>query len=36
MHVGLTVSISSTPFPKFVVHCSTPDTNFGNKGVLVI
>src|SRR5580693_8226979 len=32
MHVGLTVSISSTPFPKFVILCSnTPDTNLGNK-----
>src|SRR5580692_7060701 len=30
MHVGLTVSISSTPFPKFVILCSnTPDTNLG-------
>jgi hypothetical protein len=33
MHVGLTVSISSTPFPKFVILCSSiPGTNLGNNG----
>src|SRR5580698_7642477 len=31
MHVGLTVSISSTPVPKFVIHGSIPLTNLGNK-----
>jgi hypothetical protein len=36
MHVGLMVSISSTPFPKFVVHYSTPDANFGKTRVLVL
>src|SRR5580704_6274603 len=36
MHVGLMVSISSTPVPKFVVHYSTPDANFGKTRVLVL
>jgi hypothetical protein len=26
---------TSAPFPKFVDHCGTSDTNFGNKGALV-
>src|ERR1700726_755582 len=35
MHVGLTVSISSTPFPKFVVHRSTPDEPRNNGGLVI-